>query len=218
MAMILTLDRGKEDSVIYDASKTPALNSFLSAFKGVRILSENPLVIETYTDNYQLDAELNVNTWWPHYAQGSGAWHNLALGIFAEEKELGAFSPTKATALEVDRFSYVAGPTVEILKAELDAAQAEGLLPYAATLSEFISADEIATRYANLQEWHRARGHLWMSVWSVLPAARLPRRGHRHPAALRRLPLRRRSLGSLCRTRHPRGGDRRPRARDRRHC
>jgi peptide/nickel transport system substrate-binding protein len=171
MAMILTLDRGKEDSVIYDASKTPALTSFLSSFKGVRILSEDPLVIETYTDNYQLDAELNVapggslvHNWWPHYSQGSGAWHNLALGVFAEEKELGTFSPTKATALEVDRFSYVAGPTVDILKAELDAAQEEGLLPYAATLSEFISADEIATRYSNLQEWHRSRGHLWIGT------------------------------------------------------
>ncbi len=160
MAMILTFDRGKEGSIIYDSSKTPALNSFLSAFKGVRILSTDPLVIETYTDNYQLDAELNINTWFPMYNQGQGSWDMLAMGIFAEEKELGAFSPTKATALEKDRFSYVAGPTVAILKAELDEAQAEGKIPYEATLSQFISAEEIEARYAAMQEWFRTRGHL----------------------------------------------------------
>lgn len=162
MTMILTFDRGNEDSIIYDSSKAPALSSFMTAFKGVRILSENPLVIETYTDNYQLDAELNINTWWPAYAQGGGPWHMLALGIFAEAEELGAFSPGRAEELGVDRFSYIAGPTVEILKAELDAAMEEGRIPYEATLGEFVSADEVAERYANYAEWHRSRGHLWV--------------------------------------------------------
>ncbi len=164
MAMILNFDRGQEGSVIYDASKAPALRSFMSAFKGVRILSTDPLVIETYTDNYQLDAELNVNTWFPMYTQGQGSWDMMAMGIFAEEKELGAFSPTKATELEVDRFSYIAGPTVAILKAELDEAQAEGKIPYEPTLSQFISADEIAARYAAMQEWYRTRGHLLLGT------------------------------------------------------
>jgi peptide/nickel transport system substrate-binding protein len=164
MSMILTFDRGNEESPIYDSSKAPALRSFMSAFKGVRILSVDPLVVETYTDNYQLDAELNINTWWPAYAQGEGAWHMLALGIFAEEQELAAFSPTKAGQLEVDRFSYVAGPTVEIMKAELDAAIESGRLPYEATFSEFVSEEEAAERYANLNNFHRTRGHLWVGT------------------------------------------------------
>jgi peptide/nickel transport system substrate-binding protein len=162
MYMILTLDRGNPDSVIYDSTKAPALSSFLSAFRGVRILSEDPLVLETYTDNYQLDAEININTWWPAYAQGGGPWHMLALGIFAEAEELGAFSPGRAEQLNVDRFSYVAGPTIEILRDQLTAAQEEGRMPYEPTFSEYISADEVEMRYANMAEWHRARGHLWV--------------------------------------------------------
>ncbi len=164
MGMILTFDRGKEGSIIYDKSKTAALKSFMSSFKGVKILSKDPLVIETYTDNYQLDAELNVSTWWPMYAQGQGSWEMLAIGIFAEQKELGAFSPTKATELKKDRFSYIAGPTVAILKAELDEAAKTGTIPYTNTLSAFISKEEIALRYKNLQEWHRQRGHLLLGT------------------------------------------------------
>jgi peptide/nickel transport system substrate-binding protein len=163
MGMILTFDRGKEASPIYDASKAPALRSFLGSFKGVRILSESPLVIETYTDNYQLDAELNLNTWFPYYAQGQGSWHMLALGIFAEAESLGGFSAAKAQAVNGDRFSYVSGPTVEILNAQM-AKLEEGTLPYEATLSEYISTDELATRTANYKEFFRRRGHLWIGT------------------------------------------------------
>jgi hypothetical protein len=52
MGMILTFDRGKEASAIYDASAAPTLRSFLSSFKGVKVVSTDPLVIETYTDSF----------------------------------------------------------------------------------------------------------------------------------------------------------------------
>jgi peptide/nickel transport system substrate-binding protein len=53
MGMILTFDRGNADSPYFDPAKTAALNSFLAAFRGVRVVSENPLVIETYSDAFQ---------------------------------------------------------------------------------------------------------------------------------------------------------------------
>jgi peptide/nickel transport system substrate-binding protein len=68
MGMILTFDRGKEASPIYDEATVPDLESFLSHFKGVRILSTDPLVIETYDDQYALDAENSISTWWPYYS------------------------------------------------------------------------------------------------------------------------------------------------------
>jgi peptide/nickel transport system substrate-binding protein len=74
-----------------------------------------------------------------------------------------AFSSSKADSLEVEWMSYIAGPTLEILKGKLDQAQEEGLIPYEPTLSEYITADEAETRYANLQEWYRRYGHFWVS-------------------------------------------------------
>jgi peptide/nickel transport system substrate-binding protein len=163
MGMILSFDRAKVDSAYYDAAKVPAFNSFMSAFRGVRVISTNPLVIETYSNAFQPDAENTVTTWFPYYAQGPGAWHNLTLGLMAEAAELGAFSGAKADALEVDRLNYISGPTIAVLKDQLDAAAAEGFLPYA-VMSEYISADEVAARYENLTEWHRRRGHFWIGT------------------------------------------------------
>lgn len=165
MNMIIFFDRAKEESDNFDTARVAPFNSYMSSFKGMRIVSENPLVIEHYTDNYALDAENSVTTWWPYYAQGSGAWHNVALGVFADAAGEAVWSQAKSTALDVDRLNYIAGETVAILKAQLDAAvENDNAIPYAPTLGEYVSADEAAARYQNLTEWHRRRGHFWLGT------------------------------------------------------
>jgi peptide/nickel transport system substrate-binding protein len=169
MNMAITMDRGKPESPYHDPAAESSLRSFLAAFRGVRIISQDPLVIETYTDNYQLDAERNVSTWWPNYFSGNAGWSAVAIGLRGEEQGLIAFSSAKATNLGVDRTSYIAGPTVQVLRDMLNGtddipgAAEEGWLPYAA-LEEFITEDEIQTRYANLQRWDSQRGHFWVGT------------------------------------------------------
>lgn len=169
MRMILTFDRAKEASAVYDPAVVSAYDAFVSAFRGTRIVSTNPLVIEYYSDSYELDAEQNaqlggLDGWWPMYAYGQGSWHTLALGLQAEANGETAFSSAKAEANEVEWLSYIAGPTIDILKSNLDVAVEEGLIPYEATLSQFITADEAASRWSNLQEWVRTRNHFWVGT------------------------------------------------------
>ncbi len=168
MMWILQFDQAKPESAVYDEAQAPGLASFLSAFKGVRFTSTDPVTIEYYTDNWSLDAETaisNLITAWPYYSQGQGAWHNMAIGLLAEEKGLAAFTSAKATVLgEVERLNYISGPTVDILNTELTEAAAAAYLPYAPTMSQYVSADEVAARYANLQEWFRRRGHFWIGT------------------------------------------------------
>jgi len=164
MYMILTFDRAKEASPVYDASAVADFEGFMAAFKGVKILSEDPLIIETYSDSYQLDAEMSISDWWPYYAQGQGAWHTLALGLMADAAGEATFSAAKADELQVEWLSYIAGPTIEIMKTHLDEVVASGEIPYAPTMSEYVDAAEAQARYANLAEWFRQRGHLWVGT------------------------------------------------------
>ncbi|MEJ2737457.1 MAG: ABC transporter substrate-binding protein, partial [Anaerolineae bacterium] len=164
MYMILTFDRAKEASPSYDESYVPYFNSFLSTFKGFRILSEDPLVIETYDDYWLLDAEEMVNTWWPYYDAGPGAWHNMVPGLLADGNLEAAWSTGKAEANGIELISYIAGPTVEILANKLISATEEVFIPYAPTLGQYVTAEEAAARYANLQEWFRRRGHFWLGT------------------------------------------------------
>jgi peptide/nickel transport system substrate-binding protein len=162
--MIMQFDRAKEASPYYDEGAVPGFNSFISTHKGVRIVSEDPLVIETYDDYWLIDAEEMVDTWWPAWAYGPGAWHAIVPGMRADANLEAAWSDDKAVANEIEQLSYIAGPTLEIMAGELVSATEEAFIPYAPTLGEYISADEAAARYANLQEWYRRRGHFWVGT------------------------------------------------------
>ena len=168
--MISTFDLGDPASANYDAGTAPALELFLSAFKGVRILSTDPLVIETYTDAYGLDAENGLTSWWPNYGFGEAPWHTIALGLLADANGEAVFSNNKSTELSVDQLNYISGPTLDILSAQLNGteetpgAAADGYIPYAPTMSQYVTAEEAATRYANLQEFFRRRGHYWLGT------------------------------------------------------
>lgn len=167
MLFILQFDQAKPESAIFDEAQVPALDSFMQTFKGLRITSTDPLTVEFYTDLWSLDAETsisNLRTLWPYYGFGQGAWHTVGLGVTAESKGLAVFSADKSTALEVEQLNYISGPTLDIMTQELTEAAATNALPYAPTLSQYISTEEAAARYANLQEWFRRRGHYWVGT------------------------------------------------------
>ncbi len=168
MPMIFTFDWGKEGSAIYDESYAGTLASFQDTFKGWRILSEDPLSIELYSDTYYLDAETNAvpfrTQFWPEYGYGNSSWAMMAVANLAEAGEALAYSADKADALEVDWMSWIGGPSLEILSTYLDQAAADTYIPYEPTLGAYITADEAATRYANLQAWYADHGHFWVGT------------------------------------------------------
>lgn len=162
MFMILQFDRAKEESAIFDDAAVATFTAFINYHKGVKIVSLDPLVIETYSDSYSLDAELSVSTWYPIYSYGGGAWHSLGAVIRAEENQQLAFSQGKADMLEVEQVSMVAGPTLSVLARNLDEAIAEGYIPYANFLSQYVSEEEMNARWSNLKQWYTSKGHFWV--------------------------------------------------------
>ncbi|NIQ94869.1 MAG: ABC transporter substrate-binding protein, partial [Desulfuromonadales bacterium] len=168
MFMIIPFDRAKEASPYYDESSVPSFQTFMSAFKGWKIASEQPLVIEYYTDAFGLDAENNVTNFraaYPSaYDQGQAAWHNLVPGMMADANAEAAFSADKAEANEVEWLSYIAGPSLEIMANKLVSATEEVFIPYEPTLGNYITAEEAAARYANLGEFYRRYGHFYIGT------------------------------------------------------
>lgn len=185
MNMIMVFDQSYPESPIYDEATVAALESYLASFRGVRIVSTDPLVIETYSDAYNIDAEIMISnnqvypnpTWWPQYAYGEGAWHTIALGFLAESNKEFTFTTDKADALSVEWMSFISGPSLEILKKYLDQASAETFIPYAATLNEFVTADEAAARYANLEAFYAQRGHFWVNTGPFILSGIFPVEG-----------------------------------------
>jgi peptide/nickel transport system substrate-binding protein len=88
----------------------------------------------------------------------------MALGIQAEADKKLAFSSSKAETLGVEWMNYISGPSLAILNEYLTADVATPVIPFEPTLGQFVTADEAALRFANLQAWSAARGHLWIGT------------------------------------------------------
>ncbi len=173
--MITQWDTCDPKSPIYDETNVPNCDTFKSHFKGVKIVSTDPLVIETYDDTVALDAEVQVGNingsqpgysanWFPTAYTGPLAWHTYAPAFLAESNQELAFSTNKSTALGVDWTNFIAGPSLEIMKKYLDQAQGENFIPYAPTLGQFISAEDANARYENLQKWYADHDHFWVGT------------------------------------------------------
>ena len=166
MGMITAFDLGDPASPYYDEALVPTRDQFLSAFKGVRIASVDPLVIETWSDAGSLDAENAVSSWWPAgvYDYSDAAWHNMAIMLRGEANGGFAFTADKAAANEIEQTNLISGPSLEVFATELAAATEEGFIPYAATLGEYVTAEDAAARYSNLAEFARRYGHYYIST------------------------------------------------------
>ena len=164
MGMIMTFDPGMEGSAIYDSSMTANLDSFMSTFKGMKIVSESPLVIEYYSDTYYMDAEMNIAAFWPDYGYGQAGWHQIAISNLSDAAGELAYSANKSTENEIEWMSYVGGPSLEILSKYNTQAQTDSYIPYAATLGKYVTAADAAARYANLGAFYAERGHFYIGV------------------------------------------------------
>jgi len=162
---ILQFDRAKPDSAVYDESAVAAYNRFMSQFKGVRFITDHPdhgLIVEYYSDQWQLDAELMVTTMFPFYSQGPAPWHTIALGIRAEEDGALAFSEAESATLDVEWMDFVDGPSLPILESYLESSTSANYIPYEPTMGLYVTETEAAERWSNLEEWYSDKGHFWV--------------------------------------------------------
>jgi peptide/nickel transport system substrate-binding protein len=159
---ILGFDRAKPKSAIFDEAAVPAFKTFMSQFRGARIVEKNPLVVEMYSDQLFPDVETIA-------ASRSGEfyintpWHELALGVMAERNRELAFSASKADRLKVQWLSYISGPSLAVLDRHLAVALKEAFIPYRNTLGEYLNPREATERYEKLRDWRQTRKHFWVS-------------------------------------------------------
>ncbi|MFW6256947.1 MAG: ABC transporter substrate-binding protein [Bacillota bacterium] len=163
---ILAFDRAKEESDFYDEEKVSSYQTFMDDFRGMKIISTDPLTIDYYSDLYYLDAEQYVFTGYPFPSeeQSEGAWHNLALGQMAEEEEEAAYTRGKADDIDGEWLNFVGGPSLDIMEDMLDTAQEENYVPYEPTLSEYLDEGEVDERWDNLESWYEDKEHFWLGT------------------------------------------------------
>jgi peptide/nickel transport system substrate-binding protein len=167
-------DRAKPESAIYDSTMVSVYESGMSSFRGIKIVSEQPVVLEYYSTGISLYAELIANgdslVMWPASGEAGlqPAWHNAALGIQVESQGLAAFGQGKATELGVDWISYVDGPTLQMCLTELTTARMTNYIPYEPTLGQWVTEADAIERYQNLEEFAAKYNHVYIGTGPMM--------------------------------------------------
>ncbi|MEM3906611.1 MAG: ABC transporter substrate-binding protein [Nitrososphaerota archaeon] len=154
----LKFARANPSSPLYDESCLGDYEAFRRNFRGQRIISTDPLIIEYYTNYTQREAEFMVSyvAEWPNMP-----WHAVAIGVKAEEEGLLAFSSSKAGVKGVPWMNYLDGESLSVLSSILSEALETQYRPLLA--SQYATAEEASTRYQNLVEWYGSHGHFWVA-------------------------------------------------------
>lgn len=160
MPYLIAFSRGNNQSPIYDEAYVPDFEQWRSIFKGFRVVSESPFVVEYYYDYLALEAETIVAAVidWPTFP-----FEVYAIGVLAEMNQQAAFSADKADKLGVEWMNYIGGPSLSILADSLSEAKAENFIPFSGVLSQYLSASEAAQRYSNLDAWYNDKGHFYVA-------------------------------------------------------
>jgi peptide/nickel transport system substrate-binding protein len=161
LGIIMTFERPAKDSAIFDAAAGPAFQTFVQYFRGLKIVQDDPLVVEFYSDQPNPDAEWLAGSA-ADFVYNTTPWHALALGILAESNGRLAFSADKAEKLKIERMSYIAGPSLPVLDDYLKQAQAEGYIPYEKALGQYVTKEQARQRYAALRQWYTKHKHFWV--------------------------------------------------------
>ncbi len=163
--MIIDFEQADPESAIYDESSVPEFESEMGPMKGMRIVSEHPLIIEYYTDYITREAEFiwefvsdRVGIETPRFP--SGPWTKHAIGIMAEEKGLLAFSADKAEELNIEWMNYLGGASTAILDDMLDEAIETNYVPFGDFVKSYLTDEEISTGYQKLRDWWDEKGHV----------------------------------------------------------
>jgi peptide/nickel transport system substrate-binding protein len=161
LSVIIGFERASKESAIFDAAAVPAFQTFVQYFRGIKIVQDDPLVVEFYSDQPSLDAEWLANSA-AGFVYSTTPWHTLALGILAESNGRLAFSADKAERLKSERMSYIAGPSLPILEEYLQQAEAAGYIPYERALGSYVTKDQAKQRYTALRQWYDKKKHFWV--------------------------------------------------------
>ncbi|MDK2372135.1 MAG: ABC transporter substrate-binding protein [Candidatus Korarchaeota archaeon] len=156
---ILQFERADPKSPWYDESSVPNFEVYRENFVAWRIVGLEPLKIEYYVNEVQLDAEIIAAdyTLWPDMP-----WHTIAIGMLAEKNREAAFSSSKADKLDVEWMNYIAGPSLKILEKYLNEAYDEGYIPFKNFMEKYVTTAEAKRRYKLYKEFYEKYGHFWV--------------------------------------------------------
>ena len=165
MSFITKTQLMDENSSLYDEYYAQQHAGELDNFKGFSIVSENPLIIEYYTDDYSLLASQTIKPFWVDYGTGQQSWAQAAAAGEAVRNKTATYSQGISDYYGFSLLDYVKGQDgFDALLEAADNLKDLAYIPYAELLDQYILPESVKSHYQNIVDFYSKHKHLYIGL------------------------------------------------------
>lgn len=146
-------------SSLYDEYIAENYLDKLSKFKGFRVTSVKPLIIEYYTDEYDLYVSNNIKPFWVDYINGQQSWAIASVANHLIDEGAAFYTKGSANDNGTTHLDYLKGDSLSLLEKSTSDLKVTGFIPYKALLEQYITPDDAKVRYDNILKFYKQYGH-----------------------------------------------------------
>ena len=165
MAFITKTQLMDEDSPLYDEYFAQQHAGELDGFKGFRVVSEYPLVIEYYTDSYSHLASETVKPFWVDYGTGQQSWAEAAAANEAVTQKAASYSEGLSSYYGYALLDYVKGTEgLTALANQLNRLETSSYIPYEELLSPYVTKEKAKEQYQSILDFYGQYKHMYIGM------------------------------------------------------
>ncbi len=160
MAHITKTQLMDEKSSLYDEYYAQLHASDLDGFKGFRIVSEKPLIIDYYTDSFSHLASKTMKPLWVDYGSGQQSWAMAAAAQRSIKKGEASYSEGMSEYYGSVFLDYTKGDGNEMLLKNIEAYKNTAYIPYSELLSKYLTPSDASEQFQNILDFYKSYNHL----------------------------------------------------------
>jgi peptide/nickel transport system substrate-binding protein len=164
MAFITKTQLIDEESPLYDEYYAQQHAHELEGFKGFKIVSEDPLVIDYYTDSYELYTSDTIHPMWVDYGTGQQSWAMAAAAQQAIAAQKATYSKGLSDYYGYTLLDYSKGAGLDVIADELNSLRISGQIPYEELLSPYITQQNAGRNYQNILDFYAKYKHMYIGM------------------------------------------------------
>ena len=164
MAFITKTQLIDEESPLYDEYYAQKHAHELEGFKGFKIISEDPLVIDYYTDSYELYTSDTIHPMWVDYGTGQQSWAMAAAAQQAIAAKKATYSKGLSDYYGYTLLDYSKEDALGIVAQLLESLRISGEIPYEELLSPYVTQQNAGRNYQNILDFYAKNKHMYIGM------------------------------------------------------
>ena len=164
MSFITRTQLTDKKSALYDPYISQETGEEIANFRGFKVISAKPLVIEYYTDSYTTFVSDNINPLWIDYTNGQQSWAMAAVANTINALKAANYTYGSSLDNESLYLDYLKGSSLDLLEQATTNLEEQSFIPYFTILAHYITPEIANSQYNNILEFYNQYRHFHIGI------------------------------------------------------